>query len=117
MVGCAPVPNARPGSMTTGRAPGGGSSQGGPTQSGPISTPWWKARQRSSHPPATSEQTAPGKAAATRRADSPYAASSTSPSPPASSNPSGASSTKRARRISAWAIGTLTAARISGTRS
>ena len=32
------MPKARPGSITTGRAPDGGSSHGGPTQSGPIST-------------------------------------------------------------------------------
>ncbi len=36
--GCAPVPNARPGSITTVRASEGGASHGGPTQSEPIRT-------------------------------------------------------------------------------
>jgi hypothetical protein len=36
------VPKARPGSTTTASAPGGGSSHGGPTQSGPIVTAWWE---------------------------------------------------------------------------
>ena len=38
MVGWAPVPNACPGSTTTGIRPSSGSSQGGPTQSRPIRT-------------------------------------------------------------------------------
>ena len=58
MVACAPVPKARPGSITTASAPAGAASQGGPTQSGPIRTPVWKARQRSSHPGSTSSTAA-----------------------------------------------------------
>ncbi len=53
--GCEPVPNARPGSMTTGRRPGGGSSQGGPTHSrSATERPRWNAFQASSQPSGTS---------------------------------------------------------------
>ena len=62
------MPKARPGSITTGRAPGGGACHGGPTQSGPISTGWWKERQRSAQSSATSRMAASGKAASTRSA-------------------------------------------------
>ena len=49
-MGCEPVPNARPGSTTTAIAFAGSSSQGGPTQSGPIQTGLWNSRHRSSQP-------------------------------------------------------------------
>ena len=39
VVACAPVPNARPGSITTGTRSAGGDSHGGPTQSRPMETP------------------------------------------------------------------------------
>ena len=68
VVGCAPVPNARPGSMTTvSPTPGGkpgtasGSSQGGPTQRPPTRTPWWKSRQRSGQSSATSSDSTTSK--------------------------------------------------------
>src|SRR5881275_3734219 len=54
VVACAPVPNARPGSITTATASGGGSSHGGPTQQRPTLTPWWNPRHASSQPSATS---------------------------------------------------------------
>ena len=38
VVGCAPVPKARPGSITTAGSPAAGSSQGGPTQRPPART-------------------------------------------------------------------------------
>ena len=41
VVGCAPVPNARPGSITIASAPAGALSHGGPTQKRPTTTPWW----------------------------------------------------------------------------
>ena len=54
MVACEPVPNARPGSITTPGMPAGGSTQGGPTQSLPATVrPVWNARQPSSQPSAT----------------------------------------------------------------
>ena len=52
--GASPVPNARPGSITTASASAGGVSHGGPIQSGPTRTGWWNARQRSSQPASTS---------------------------------------------------------------
>ena len=66
VVGCAPVPKARPGSITTGSRPSGGSSHGGPTQSEPIRTGRWKARQRSSQSAATSCPRAPPNACQSR---------------------------------------------------
>ncbi len=54
VVGCAPVPNARPGSTTTGIVPPGASSHGGPTQRRPTTMPWWKSFHASSHPSRTS---------------------------------------------------------------
>ena len=46
VVACAPVPKARPGSITTAIASAGASSHGGPTQKRPTRTPWWNSRQR-----------------------------------------------------------------------
>ena len=57
MVGCAPVPNAGPGSITISLTPGlaAGSSQDGRTYSRPpTSTGTWKRFQRSAQSPATS---------------------------------------------------------------
>ena len=52
VVGCAPVPNARPGSTTTAGSPAGGGSHGGPIQSPPArARGGGTAFQRSSHPP------------------------------------------------------------------
>ncbi len=62
----APVPKARPGSITTAIASASGSSHGGPTHSGPIRTGRWNARQRSSHPSSTSSDRAPPNAAQSR---------------------------------------------------
>ena len=53
MDGCAPVPKARPGSITTGNASGSTACQGGPTHSGPMRTAWWNSRQRTSQPSST----------------------------------------------------------------
>ena len=61
-----PVPKARPGSITTAIASASGSSHGGPTQSGPILTGRWNARQRSSQPSSTSFERAPPNAAQSR---------------------------------------------------
>jgi hypothetical protein len=47
VVGCAPVPNAWPGSIVI-------VSHGGPTQNRPTFAPWWNSRQRSSQPSGTS---------------------------------------------------------------
>ena len=55
VVGCPPVPNARPGSMTTAIAPSSGSSHGGPIQSEPTRTGLWNCRQRSSQSSSTSD--------------------------------------------------------------
>ena len=46
--------------------PASGSSHGGPTQSGPIRTGRWNARQRSSQPSSTSDERAPPNAAQSR---------------------------------------------------
>ena len=46
VVACAPVPKARPGSITTVSAPCGGGSHGGPIQSRPTATGRWNPRQR-----------------------------------------------------------------------
>jgi hypothetical protein len=54
VVGCAPVPKARPGSTTIASTVGGAASQGGPIQKRPTTTPWWNERQLSSQPSATS---------------------------------------------------------------
>ena len=103
----APVPNARPGSITTAIASASGSSHGGPTQSGPIRTGRWNARQRSSQPSSTSSERVPPNAAHSRSspAGSVYAASSTPPSWSTSSKPSGKSSIMIARARSACAVG------------
>ena len=53
VVGCAPVPNARPGSTTTASSPAGGAIHGGPIQIPPARTGRWNSFQRSSHPPET----------------------------------------------------------------
>ena len=66
VVGCAPVPNARPGSITTAIASAGGSSHGGPTQSGPTRTGRWNVRQRSAQSSATSSARAPPNARQSR---------------------------------------------------
>ena len=81
VVGCAPVPKAWAGSMTTGTSAGSGSSQGGPTQSGPIRTGLWNARQRSDQSGATSSPVISPKWARSRASPSAsvYAASSISP--------------------------------------
>ena len=50
VVGCAPVPNARPGSTTTELSPSGAGNHGGPIQSPPACTGRWNSFQRSSHP-------------------------------------------------------------------
>ena len=55
---CAPVPNARPGSITT--AIGSGCDQGGPTHSRPSRTGRWKSRQASSQPSATGSRSSDG---------------------------------------------------------
>jgi hypothetical protein len=88
VVGCAPVPKARPGSMTTGRERGSGFSQGGPTQSRPTRIGRWKRRHASSQPPATSSER-PGPNTCQSRSSPPafvYAASST-PSPTSCGDP------------------------------
>ena len=57
VVGCAPVPKARPGSTTSSARPGSsaGGSQGGRTRSRPpTTTGLWKRRQRSAQSSATS---------------------------------------------------------------
>ena len=59
--GATPVPNARPGSITTASASAGGASHGGPTQRRPTRTGRWNARQRSSHPASTSAARPPPK--------------------------------------------------------
>ena len=51
MVAWAPVPKARPGSITTGIASPSGCSHGGPTQSGPTRTGRWKAASGPPSPP------------------------------------------------------------------
>ena len=53
VVGCAPVPKARPGSITTAGSPGSGCSHGGPIQSPPARAGRWNARQASSQPGST----------------------------------------------------------------
>ncbi len=121
VVGWAPVPNARPGSTTTGIRPGGGSSHGGPTQSGPTRAPRWKRRQRSCQSAGTSRPATAPKTAAKRSwpAPSVYATSSTPSEPSTSSKPSGKSSSICARAGSARSMGTETETRrsVSGTRS
>ena len=59
VVACAPVPNARPGSITIGATSSVASSHGGPIQNGPTRTGRWNSRQRSSHPSAISSVCAP----------------------------------------------------------
>ena len=49
VVGCAPVPNARPGSTSTAGMSRGGTSHGGPIHTPPASTGRWNRRQASSH--------------------------------------------------------------------
>ncbi len=81
VVGCAPVPNARPGSTTTASSPAGGAIHGGPIQSPPARTGRWNSFQRSSHPPATgsTRRLREGRRGSPpRRASSVYTASSTS---------------------------------------
>ena len=56
VVGCAPVPNARPGSTTTVRSPGGAGDHGGPIQSPPARTGRWNSFQRFSHPGTTGSE-------------------------------------------------------------
>ncbi len=53
VVGCAPVPKARPGSITTAGSPASGRSHGGPIQSPPTRAGRWNARQASSQPGST----------------------------------------------------------------
>ena len=101
VVACAPVPNARPGSMTTGTTSPGGRSHGGPIHSGPTRTGRWNSRQRSSQPASTSSTRAPGGASW-----SVYAASSISPPRSTSSKPSGKRSSQAARAFSARSAGT-----------
>ena len=124
VVGCAPVPNARPGSMTIAIAPAGGCSHGGPTQSGPTRTGRWKSRQRSSQSPGTSSAATAPKARAQqpssprvvgvgRRARARRGCST-------SSKPSGKSSSILARAASAARRRTVTddaPEPLSGTRS
>jgi hypothetical protein len=122
VVGCAPVPKARPGSITIAIAPAGGSSHGGPTHSPAIATPRWNAFQRSSQSSATSAAWAPPKAWAISSSPRPsvYATSSTLSAPSISSKPPGKSSSIVARASSARAKGTVTEtrrSRVSGTRS
>ena len=101
-----PVPNARPGSMTTTSASAGGVSHGGPTQRRPTRIGRWNARHLSSHPPSTSAARPPPKNAHMRSspAASVYAASSTPPARSTSSKPSGKSSSMVARASSARSV-------------
>ena len=122
VVGCPPVPNARPGSITIAVASAGGSSQGGPIQTGPTRTGRWNAFQRSRQSAATSSPRAPPKECHSRSspAASVYAISST-PSPDStSSKPVG----KQLEHAGARRLCSLggdcdrdAAQRLSGTRS
>ena len=67
VVGCAPVPNARPGSTTTDGSSGGGDIHGGPIQSPPARTGRWNSFQRSSQPADTSSDLNVGERVADRR--------------------------------------------------
>ena len=113
VVGCPPVPNARPGSITTAIAPSSGSSHGGPIQSEPTRTGLWNCRQRSSQSSSTTDAAAPPNACQIRSSPAAfvYAASSSPPSPAISSKPSGKSSIITARACSARASGTVTETR------
>ena len=61
VVGWAPVPNARPGSITTESSPVGDCAQGGPIQSEPT-TARWKRFHSSSQPAATAPSRSPAEA-------------------------------------------------------
>ena len=49
VVGCWPVPNAMPGSMTTSSIPASGATHGGRTRMRPATTGWWKSRSARFH--------------------------------------------------------------------
>ena len=70
VVGCAPVPNARPGSITTARSGSGGVSHGGPSHRPATSTGRWNARHAFSQPGSTGRTLTSGSAARTRSTSS-----------------------------------------------
>ena len=96
---CAPVPNARPGSITT--AIGSGCDQGGPTHNRPSRTGRWKSRQASAQPSTTGLSLSDGSGACSAKPDS----STWSPSR-CSSIPPGNHSSMRSMASSASAAGT-----------
>ena len=106
---CDPVPNARPGSITTASASSSGCSHGGPTHRRPTRTGRWNARHLSSHPLSTSAARPPPKNAHMRSspAASVYAASSTPLRRSTSSKPSGKISIMVARASSARRVADL----------
>ena len=122
VVGCAPVPNARPGSTTTAVSPAGGGIQGGPIHNPPARAGLWNAFQRSSQPSGTGSERTPGNTPRSSPSWRPsvYTTSSVRPPWTRSSKPAGKRSRSHARAISRSSDQTVNETRLrslSGARS